>query len=425
VLKRIVRQLRRLGPGLITGASDDDPSGIATYSQAGARLGTSLLWTNLFMLPLMAGIQEISARLGRVTGRGIMANLRGRIPKPLLYAIVALLFTANTLNLGADLAAIGDAVRLLTGGPALLYAALAALLSAALESGLRYQSYARVLRWTTLVLFSYVAAAFLVHVDWKGAIHDTLVPSLRMDAGAATMLIAVLGTTISPYLFFWQSSEEAEEMKVRRHAGPLKTSPAPARRELRRIRLDTWTGMMLSNVVAFFIMLMAAVTLHRRGPTDLETAAQAAEALRPLAGPYAYALFTAGIVGTGLLAAPILAGSSAYAVSEALGWPAMLEKTPRQAKGFYAILALSFAMGAGLPALGISPVKALVASAVLNGIVAVPIMVVLIRLARSTTTMGEFRISRRLATLGWIATASMALASAAFFWTHWPTRASS
>jgi Mn2+/Fe2+ NRAMP family transporter len=411
VPKRLLRFLKRLGPGLITGASDDDPSGIATYSQAGARFGTSLLWTNLFSLPLMAAVQEICARIGRVTGKGIAANLRDRYPRPLLLGLVAMLFAANTLNLGADLAAMGEAFRLLVGGPAAVYATAFAALSLALEVGLRYRPYARILKWTTLVLFSYVAAAFFIRVDWASALRDTVVPTAALAPGAPLMLVALLGTTISPYLFFWQSSEEAEELKVAQHQAPLRQAPGPARAEFRRIRLDTVAGMALSNLVGFFIMLTVSQTLHRGGHGELETAAQAAEALRPLAGPWAYALFTLGIVGTGLLTVPVLAGSSAYAVSEAFGWPAALEKTPREAKGFYSVVSLGFVLGAGLPFLGLAPIRALVASAVLNGLVAVPILAGLMHLATSSRVMGPFKVRGGLAVLGWTATACMTLAA--------------
>jgi Mn2+/Fe2+ NRAMP family transporter len=418
VSRRLLRFLKVLGPGLITGASDDDPSGIATYSQAGARFGTSLLWTNLFSLPLMAAVQEICARMGRVTGKGIAANLRDRYPRPVLLGLVTMLFAANTLNLGADLAAMGEALRLLVGGQAAAYAAAFAALSLGLEVGLRYRPYAKVLKWATLVLFSYVAAAFFIDVDWASAFRDTFVPTAALEPGAPLMLVAVLGTTISPYLFFWQSSEEAEELKVVHHEAPLRKAPGPARRELRRIRLDTVAGMALSNLVGFFIMLSVSETLHRTGHREIETAAQAAEALRPLAGPWAYALFTLGIVGTGLLAVPVLAGSSAFAVSEAFGWPAALEKRPHEAKGFYSVVALGFLLGAGFPFLGLDPIKALVASAVLNGLVAVPVMAGLMHLATSSRIMGAFRVRGGLAAMGWAATACMTLAALVLFVTE-------
>jgi len=416
--KRLLRFLKRLGPGLITGASDDDPSGIATYSQAGARFGTSLLWTNLFSLPFMVAVQEICARMGRVTGKGIAANLRDRYPRPVLLGLVAMLFAANTLNLGADLAAMGEALRLLVGGPAKGYGAGFAALSLGLEVGLRYRPYAKVLKWTTLVLFSYVAAAFFIHVDWARALRDSFVPTAALDPGAPLMLVALFGTTISPYLFFWQSSEEAEQLKVVQREAPLLKAPGPAPREFRRIRLDTVAGMALSNLVAFFIMLTVAETLHQSGQREIETAAQAAEALRPLAGPWAYALFTLGIIGTGLLTVPVLAGSSAFAVSEAFGWPAALEKRPREAKGFYSVIALGFLLGAGFPFLGLDPIKALVASAVLNGLVAVPIMAGLMHLATRSSVMGPFKVRRGLAVMGWAATACMTLAALALLVTE-------
>ena len=414
MLARCGKFLRGLGPGLITGASDDDPSGIATYSQAGARYGHGMLWTLVFSLPFMSAVQEISARLGRVTGRGIAANARAFYPRWMLCILVGLLFSANTINLGADLAAMAEAVRLLIGGPALIYAAFFASVSAALEVWVPYTTYARYLKWATLVLFSYVGTLFFIQVDWGGVVRHTLIPTLTAGSSSLTTLIAVLGTTISPYLLFWQSSEEVENIRCSARQNNLRANPWRARSEFRRIRWDTWVGMTVSNLVAFIIILSVAETLHRAGITEIETAAQAAEALRPLAGPYAYLLFSLGIVGTGLLAVPVLAGSSAFAVGELFGWPEGLEKKPGQAKGFYITIALGFVLGWLLSLLGVNPVKALFWSAVLNGLISVPILAALMRMATSRTFMGPFCVSGTLRAMGWATTAIMLLACVAF-----------
>jgi len=417
MLRRCRELLRTLGPGLITGASDDDPSGIATYSQAGARFGHGMLWTLLFSLPLMAAVQEVSARVGRVTGRGIVANLRSFYPRPVLFVLVVLLFAANTVNLAADLAAMAEALRLLVGGPALAYAGVFAALSVALEIWVTYRAYAKYLKWVTVALFAYVVTIFFIHVEWPSVLRHTLIPSLSKGVPSLMTLVAVLGTTISPYLFFWQSSEEVEEMHCSPGESALRKEPRQAPAEFRRIRWDTWAGMTFSNLVAFFIVLAVAETLHRAGRTEIETAAQAAEALRPLAGPHAYLLFSFGIIGTGLLAIPVLAGSSAFAVAELFRWPEGLAKTPWQAKRFYLVIALGFALGWLLNILGIDPVKALFWSAVLNGLVSVPILAALMQVASSREAMGTLPVRGSLRVLGWLTTACMALAAGALLWT--------
>ncbi len=406
--------LKQLGPGLITGASDDDPSGIATYSQVGAQFGYGMLWVMLFSYPLMWAIQEISARLGRVTGRGIAGNLR-RYPLWLMRSIVVLLLIANTLNVGADLAAMGAATTLLIGGSSLLYATLFALVSLLLQSFMAYRKYANFLKWTTLTLLAYVAVVFVVHVPWAQALRATILPSVSLNAKFLTALIAVLGTTISPYLFFWQASQEAEEIKSTDGHSALKRAPEQAQAHFKRIRLDTVIGMALSNLVAFFIILTCAVTLHAHGTTDIETAAQAAQALRPIAGQFTFLLFGAGIIGTGLLAVPVLAGSAAYAVGEALSWRTGLAHQPRQAPRFYAVLAAATLVGLALNFTRIDPIKALFWSAVINGVVAVPVMVVMMLMASNPQVMGEFTVPRGLKIMGWLATAVMGAAALGMF----------
>jgi NRAMP (natural resistance-associated macrophage protein)-like metal ion transporter len=419
--------LSRLGPGLITGASDDDPSGIGTYSQAGAQYGYGLLWTMVVSLPLMAAIQEISARIGRVSGRGLAGNIRRHYPAWLLYPVIFLLVLANTINLGADIGAMGDALALLVGGPPLLYAALFAVACVVLQVFASYPRCSKVLKWLTLALFSYVATVFFAHVPWGQALRGAVVPQVKLDGAYLSMFIAILGTTISPYLFFWQASQETEEIKLSPDEQALKHAPEQAREQFGRIRFDTYFGMAVSNLVAFFIILSAAVTLHAHGVTDIETSEQAAQALKPLAGPLTFTLFAVGIVGTGLLAVPVLAGSAAYAVGEALKWPTGLDRKPLDAKGFYAVLTVATLLGLAInfPAVQhhthLSPVKALFWSAVVNGVVAVPIMVVMMLMVQNKKIMGQFtRVSKTLRTMGWAATAVMAAAAVGMFltWKH-------
>jgi len=405
--------VRRLGPGLVTGASDDDPSGIATYSQAGAQFGNGMLWTLLYTVPLMAAVQEVSARLARITGRGLAANLRRRYPRPILQALVVLLFVANTLNLGADLGAMGEAAGLILGGTPLVYTAALTLLSLVLEVRLPYTSYSKFLKWTTLVLLTYIAAAWFVDIDWGEALRRTLLPSLSLRLDFLMTLVAVLGTTISPYLLFWQASEEVEEIETTPGKEALTVAPEGARGELRRIRIDTVSGMVFSNIVAYFIMLTVAGTLRGQGSVKIETAGQAAEALRPLAGNLAPLLFSLGILGTGLLAVPILAGSSAYAVSELMGWPEGLQKKPTRAGRFYGVIALGMLIGLALNLLRINPVRALYWSALVNGLVAVPVLVFVMRMAGDRRVVGKFLLPRGLQILGWITTLSMAAAGMA------------
>jgi NRAMP (natural resistance-associated macrophage protein)-like metal ion transporter len=407
--------LHLLGPGLITGASDDDPSGIATYSQAGAQFGYSTCWVMLFTWPLMAAIQQISARIGRVTGKGIAANLREHYPVSLLRAIVALLLIANFINLGADLGAMGDALRLLVGGPRGLYVILFAAACAALEIYSSYKRYVQILKWTTLSLFAYVATAFVVAVPWGEVLHRTVVPQFVWQQDYIVLIVAILGTTISPYLFFWQASEEAEDEHADPGSRPLIEVPENARQELRRIEFDTYIGMGLSNLVGLSIIVTTAATLHLHGVTDVQTSEQAAEALRPIAGNFAFFLFGMGILGTGLLAIPVLAGSAAYALAEAMEWEAGLSRTPNQAKRFYATIVAGTLVGVGINFIDIDPIKALFWTAVINGVVAVPLMVVMMLMTMQPKVMGAFTLPRTLQVVGWISTAAMATAVVIMF----------
>jgi NRAMP (natural resistance-associated macrophage protein)-like metal ion transporter len=406
------RLVRVLGPGLITGASDDDPSGIATYSIAGAQFGFAISWTMLFSYPLMTAIQQICAQIGRTTGKGIAGNLRGHYPAWLLQATVALLFIANTINIGADLSAMGDALRLLVGGPRLLYVVLLGLLCALLQVFLDYRRYVHVLRWLTLALFSYFGTALVVKMPWGEVARGLLIPSFVPDPAFWSTVVAVLGTTISPYLFFWQAGQEVEDIRANVEREPLIKKPRQGPDAMERIRLDTYVGMAFSNLVALAIIITSAATLHASGVTNIETSSQAAEALRPLAGPFAFALFAVGIIGTGLLAVPVLAGSAAYAVGEARKWPVGLSRKPKQATAFYGTLTLATVIGIGLNFSPIDPIRALYWSAVINGVVAVPIMVTLMHMTANPKVMGKFPVHDGLRMVGWLSTAAMAFAAA-------------
>jgi NRAMP (natural resistance-associated macrophage protein)-like metal ion transporter len=405
--------LKSLGPGLITGASDDDPSGIGTYSQAGAQLGYGIGWTMLLTFPLMAAIQEISARVGRVTGHGIGGNLCRHYSTTLLNVVVALLFIANTINIAADLGAMADATKLLIGGPAMLYVLFFGVTSVVAQIFFDYSRYVAVLKWLTLCLFAYVGALAVAHVHWGEAVAGVLIPKMTWSADFLTTIVAILGTTISPYLFFWQASQEVEDQRVDRTKQPLIQRHSGAQREFYRIRADTIVGMAFSNLIALSIIITAAATLHAGGKTDIQTSAQAAEALKPIAGAFAEWIFALGIVGTGLLAIPVLAGATAYAVGEARRWPVGLARKPKAAIAFYSVLALSGAIGVALNFTSINPISALFWSAVINGVLAVPVMLVLMMMARRQDVMGRFTISGPLYWLGWLSTAAMALSVAA------------
>jgi len=404
----------RLGPGLVTGAADDDPSGIGTHSQIGAQFGYGLAWTFVISFPLMVVIQEVAAEIGRVTGAGIARNLRRHYPRPLLWSMVGLLLVANIVNLGADLSAMGAALVLLTGGNPVLYTLLFGILCVVLEVGLSYQRYAAILKWTTLSLLAYVAVVVVSPVPWGRALTSLVVPELQWNAAYATAMVAILGTTISPYLFFWQAGQEIEEQH-RHHAKPLCITPKDAGPELRRIRIDTLTGMAVSSIVSLAIVFATAATLNANGITDIETSAQAAEALRPVAGQFAFAMFALGIIGTGLLAVPVLAGSAAYAVTEMAGKAGSLDARPLQAKLFYGTIAVTTLAGAALTSIAIDPVRALYWAAVVNGVLAAPLMAVMMLIVRNPRAMGELTLSRTAAILGWSATLVMAGATALFF----------
>ena len=410
--------LARLGPGLITGAADDDPSGIATYSQVGARFGFGLLWTMLFTFPLMAAMQEICARLGRITGTGIASSLRKCYPKPLLIGLVSLLCLANVFNIGADITAMSACASLVVRGKTSAYVLFFGLLSLALQVWVPYRRYVHYLKWLTLVLFAYVATAFTIHVPWTEVFYRTVIPAVPWNKDYFMALVAVFGTTISPYLFFWQSSQEAEEVRLHSEQKPLKKQARQAFGQFRRIAVDTRVGMAFSNIVAFFIILTTAITLHSQGNTNINTAADAAKALEPLAGRLAFSLFSLGIIGTGLLAIPVLAGSAAYAVAETFRWHASLESKPRRAARFYWVIVLATGIGIALTFFGLDPIHALFASAVFNGIAAVPLMVVLMVIAENRRIVGRFRLPSYLRVFGWIATAVMLAASLAFLVTE-------
>ncbi|HSC63245.1 MAG TPA: divalent metal cation transporter [Caldimonas sp.] len=410
----------RLGPGLITGAADDDPSGIATYSQAGAQFRFALVWTLFVTTPLMIGIQMLSARIGWVTHEGLATNIGKLCPRWLTVSLVGLLVVANTINIAADVAAMAEALKLLVGGPQPLYVLAIGAVCIAMQVFFSYERTVRVLKWLTLALFSYVAVVLVVSVPWAQAMAESIRPWAFVPAGAtgkeyAAMVVAVLGTTISPYLFFWQATQEVEDSLRRPEGRRLHRHPAYVRKHLRRIKIDTIVGMGFSNLVALCIVIATAVTLNERGIVNVQTAAQAAEALRPVAGAFAFLVFGLGIIGTGLLAVPVLAGSAAYAVSELFGWKAGLSRGFHEARGFYSIIVAATGIGSAMGYFDVDPIKALVLSAIVNGVISVPIMVVLMLIGQSKEIMGRFTISRRHRWFGWAATAVMAAAVAIMF----------
>lgn len=407
--------LRALGPGLITGAADDDPSGIATYSQAGAQFGLNMLWTMAFTLPLMAAVQMVSARIGRVTGAGLAANMSRIFPRWAVTLLVALLFVANTINIAADLAAMGAAAQLVVGRGAHVFTLLFGLGSLLLQVFVPYHRYVRFLKWLTLALFAYVGIIFTVHIDWGQVAARTVAPHLVLNGALMTLVVAVFGTTISPYLFFWQSSQEVEDQEADPDQSALLGAPAQAPQQLRRIRWDTLVGMGFSNLIAFFIILTTAVTLNAAGKTDIQTSVDAAAALQPVAGRFAFLLFSLGIIGTGLLAIPVLAGSAGYAVAEARGWVSGLERKPKSALGFYAVIGLATLLGFALHDSPLDPIKALFWSAVLNGLISVPIMAAMMIVVGRTSVMGPFTAPPLQKLLGWIATLVMAAVAIGMF----------
>ena len=407
----------RLGPGLITGAADDDPSGIATYSQAGSQFRFGLAWTLLLTTPLMIGVQMLSARIGWVTGEGLGANIAKVCPRWVTLSLVGLLVVANTINIAADIGAMGEALRLLVGGHVVFYIIGFGALSMVAQVYFSYERTVRILKWLTLALFSYVAVILSVSVPWKQALQEAAMPWAYFPKGVsmneyASMVVAVLGTTISPYLFFWQASQEVEDNNRRPEAAELRTHPSYAAEHLSRIKQDTFIGMIFSNLIAICIVIATAVTLNEQGITNIQTSAQAAEALRPVAGEFAFAVFALGIIGTGMLAVPVLAGSAAYAVSEVVGWKTGLSRGFREAKGFYIIIIAATVLGTAIGALEVDPMKALVWSAIVNGVISVPIIVVMMWIGQSTRIMGALTISTRHRVFGWAATGVMGMAVA-------------
>lgn len=405
----------KLGPGLITGAADDDPSGIATYSQAGSQFGFNMLWTVLLTYPLMVAIQVVSARIGRVSGHGLATNLRRHYPRWLLYGVVVLLLTANTINIAADLTAMGAAVNLLVGGPTRAYTVGLGILSLVLQVFVPYRRYVRALKWLTLALFAYVGVIFAVRIPWAEVAVRTILPHGSWSGGYITTVVAVFGTTISPYLFFWQASQEVEELHAKKGQQALTQMPSQGPANLSRIRLDTIIGMAFSNLVAFFIILTTAVTLHAHHVTDIQSSSQAASALKPIAGQFAFLLFSLGIIGTGLLALPVLAGSAAYAMAGTFRWKNSLALEPQLAKRFYGIIVLATVVGLALGFTSIDPIKALFWSAVINGVTSVPIMVLMMLMASNRKIMGTFVTPVPLRLLGWLSTGVMAAAVITMF----------
>jgi len=406
--------LAKVGPGLVTGVADDDPSGIATYSQAGAQFGLNMLWTMPLAYPLMSAIQSMCAQIGRVTGKGLAANIRTAFPPIVLKGVVVLLLIANTLNIAADVAAMGEVAELVSGADRHLMTGVFVAVTLLLQIFVPYHRYVFFLKWLTLSLLAYAAVLFTVHVPWGEVALRTVWPKLTLNFNTASVVVGVFGTTISPYLFFWQASQEVEDRQAKRRA-PLLHDPKAAPAELRRIKWDTWSGMFYSDLTAFFIILATAVTLNVSGVTNIETAAQAASALRPLAGNFAFLLFAIGILGVGLIGVPVLAGSAAYALAEAMDWKSGLEKKPKNARRFYGVIAVSVLAALVIQYSPISPMKALFWSAVINGLVAVPLIVVIILLASRQSVMGPFTSSRPIMALGWIGAAVMGFAAVLMF----------
>ena len=406
-----------LGPGLITGAADDDPSGISTYSVAGASFGYGLLWTALFSFPLMAAVQLMCARLGMVTGLGLAGVVRRRYSPPILWGACALLIVANTFNIGADLGGMAEVMQMMTGVTSYFWLPLFTILIVVLLVWLSYKHIARIFKWLTIVLFSYVLAAFLAHPRWRDVLKATLVPQLRLDATYVATILGVLGTTISPYLFFWQAAQEVEEERAMGRR-TLRARMGATDAELRAMRSDVLTGMAFAGVVMYFIIVTTGATLYATGNRDIETARQAAEALRPLAGPGAYWLFTLGLIGTGMLGVPVLAGSAAYAVSEAMHWRGSLADRPRRAPKFYAVLAVAVLLGLVLNYLKLNAVRMLFWAAVLNGMLAPPLIILVTLLSSDRSVMGARVNPLVLTILGWL-TAAVMLAATVMMFVTW------
>jgi NRAMP (natural resistance-associated macrophage protein)-like metal ion transporter len=408
------RFFSKLGPGLISGAADDDPSGIATYSVTGATFGYGPLWTALFSFPLMIAVQLMCARLGMVTGRGLAAVIRRRYPRWVLWGACSVLIVANVINIGADLGGMGAATQMVTGISAFWWTPAYAVLIVVLLMVTTYRRMAMVLKWLTLVLFAYVITAFIARPDWSKVLHATFVPDIHWSGAYLSVLVGILGTTISPYLFFWQAAEEVEEERCMGRI-TVEQREGATDEELNDSRTDVLTGMLFSNFVMYFIILTTAATLNAHGLTNIETARQAAEALRPLAGNGAYWLFTLGLIGTGLLGVPVLAGSCAYAVAEAMAWHGSLDAKPRIAPKFYAVLAVAMVVGLALVGVGVSAVKMLFWSAVANGVLAPPLIVLIVLLTTDATVMGSRVNPAWLRLLGWLCAIVMTAAAVCMF----------
>lgn len=408
---RFRKIIRKLGPGIITGASDDDPAGIGTYSQMGAKFGLSYLWLAPFSVPLMVAVQGMCARIGAVTGKGLAGVIREHYPRKVLYTMVLLLLGANIFNIGADLGAMGAAAHLLFGSSWLLWVVLFAVVTAYLEVHVPYRNYVRILKWLCLALFAYIATAFVLHTDWSTVLRAAILPHIGGGWEAAMIVLAFLGTTISPYLFFWNTSEVVEE-EIADGRTTLAARKGATPNELRSIKWDTIIGMVFSNVITFFIIITAAA-LHSQGITDINTAQEAAEALRPFGGAYAELLFALGIIGTGLLAIPVLAGSAGYAVAETFRWSEGLSRPWSKAKRFYTVIVAATLIGVGINAFGVNPLHMLIYSAVLNGVIAPPLLAIIIRTSGDRKIMGKQTSRPWERTLGWVACGSMAILSIA------------
>lgn len=413
-VKKVKNYWHMLGPGLTTGASDDDPSGIATYSQTGAQFGFSMLWLSLWTFPLMSVVQEMCARIGLVTGRGLAGNIRAHYSRRVLRFCTILLFAANAFNIGANLGAMAKGVQLLS--PQLSFGWLVvgfALVSLLLQIFTPYARYAKYLKWLALVLLSYVASSILANLDWSAALHGALVPHITFNKETLLLICAILGTTISPYLFFWQTSQEVEEQILQGKTTLRERQSATAPSEVKRMRIDVWSGMFLSNLVMFFIIAACGGILFPNGITEITSAAQAAEALKPFAGDATYFLFAIGIIGTGLLAIPVLAGSSSYAIAESLGWREGLYRGLNQAYAFYGIIIISMLVGLGLNFVGLDPIKALIYSAIANGMVAPFVLFFIVKISSNKKVMGHWKNKPLTTAIGWITTGVMALAGVA------------
>lgn len=413
LLEETGEYIKKLGPGLITGAADDDPSGIATYSQTGAQYGTSLLWLAAWTLPLMAIVQEMCGRIALVTGRGLASNIKSVYSRKALYFCTILLFIANTLNIGADLGAIAKSIQLIIPNSSFIFLIVSVgLVGLLLQVYIPYKKYARVLKWLVITLFSYVATGLIIHMDWHSLAYEGLIPHIIFSKTQILLITAILGTTISPYLFFWETSQEVEE-QISEGKVTAQSRRGTTSEEIKKMRVDVWTGMLLSNMVMFFIIAVCANTLFVHGITNINTASDAALALTPFAGRFATYLFAIGIIGTGMLAIPVLAGSTSYAISESFGWREGLYRKLSEAKAFYAIISISIAIGILLNFIGIDPIKALIYSAIGNGIIAPIILVFIVHISGSKQIMGRYKNSVLGNIMGWVITFLMGVTAVA------------